>query len=258
MPSVTNDTPTEEAPPEIGGSGSSGTGDNSTDNPPANEETNTACELGSIIYGDGTCSNGSLISGKTPIGIIFDTANRLAVAISTVKKDGTPGTESMYWASSSCTSSYYCSPVPSKGASWCTAFNCPGADVSACESDGRLLTDKILSASSCSPINTYAANAVNNYEPSGCNKTFCRKNKWFLPAIGDLYNMYQVKDRLAESETLLGTPYIDSLENGSYYSANEYTNLHVLLFSLSNGYLRYLQKNINEFEGGKVRPVVKY
>ena len=39
----------------------------------------------SVLYGDGTVSK-EIITGKTPIGIVFDTDNRLAVALTDVKK----------------------------------------------------------------------------------------------------------------------------------------------------------------------------
>ena len=60
----------------------------------AKEEVETAA----ILYGDGTVASG-IVTGKTPIGVVFDTANRLALALTDVKKDGTAGSETMLWSS---------------------------------------------------------------------------------------------------------------------------------------------------------------
>ena len=57
--------------------------------------------VGAILYGDGTVASG-LIAGKKPIGIVFDVINRLALALTDVKKDGSAGSEYMYWSSSYC------------------------------------------------------------------------------------------------------------------------------------------------------------
>ena len=46
----------------------------------SNEEISTFCKLGDILYSDKSCSS-SLESGKTPIGIVFNSANRLAIAL---------------------------------------------------------------------------------------------------------------------------------------------------------------------------------
>ncbi|MCX4349430.1 MAG: hypothetical protein OSJ76_06585, partial [Alphaproteobacteria bacterium] len=67
----------------------------------AAENTSQVVSIGAIVYGDGTVASG-VVTGKTPIGVVFDTANRLAVALTDVKKDGTAGSERMPWSSSSC------------------------------------------------------------------------------------------------------------------------------------------------------------
>ena len=63
------------------------------------EKSGNACvasiKVGSIVYGDGTISN-EVLSSKTPVGVVFDVENRLAVALTDVKNDGSPGKEYIY------------------------------------------------------------------------------------------------------------------------------------------------------------------
>ena len=49
---------------------------------------NQVVSVGAILYGDGTVASG-LVTGKTPIGIVFDTANRLAVALTDINSSDT-------------------------------------------------------------------------------------------------------------------------------------------------------------------------
>ena len=62
---------------------------------------NQVVSVGAILYGDGTVASG-LVTGKTPIGIVFDTANRLAVALTDINSSGSAGSTTMYWSSSYC------------------------------------------------------------------------------------------------------------------------------------------------------------
>ena len=122
-------------------------------------------KVGYILYSDKTFSP-NVEAGKTPIGVIFDEENRLAVALTDVKKDGSAGSEVMSWSSSS--SSYCDTP----GLENCKKSN---TLITTCGLDGRANTDTIL-ASTCNGT-TYAANAVNSYQVSGCSKDFCRQGK---------------------------------------------------------------------------------
>ncbi|MFR6464469.1 MAG: hypothetical protein ACLUQJ_03040 [Alphaproteobacteria bacterium] len=59
----------------------------------------TAVRVGSILYGDGTVAD-SLVTGKMPIGIVFDTGRRLAVALTCVGSNGKEGCVPVLWSSS--------------------------------------------------------------------------------------------------------------------------------------------------------------
>ncbi len=199
-----------------------------------------------LLYGDGTVSK-EILSGKTPIGVVFDTANRLAVALTDVKKDGTAGSETMEWSSSYC---------DTPGLQNCTATEIPyGTNLTpiTCGVDGRLNTNAIL-ASSCNGT-TYAATATNNYQPTGCTKDFCKKSKWFLPSFRDLQNIYLQKTQVEASLTLLKSNGATDIGTKYYWSSTEYNGYGAWLFTMSNGFRNYYTKNSNR---ESVRPVIAY
>ena len=208
----------------------------------AKEEVETAA----ILYGDGTVASG-VVTGKTPIGVVFDTANRLAVALTDVKKDGTAGSEYMYWSSSYC---------DTPGLQNCTTTEISsGTDLTpiSCGVDGRLNTNAIL-ASTCNGT-TYAATATNNYQPAGCTKDFCKKNKWFLPSIRDLQNIYLQKTQIDASLTLLNSNGATTIGSKYYWSSTEKHNLKAWSFLMGNGFRYYYHKYYNNVY---VRPVLAF
>ena len=187
-------------------------------------------EIGSILYGDGTVASG-IVTGKTPIGVVFDAANRLAVALTDVKEDGTAGSETMYWSSDYC---------DTPGLQNCTTTEIPyGTNLTpiTCGVDGRLNTNAIL-ASTCNGT-TYAATATNNYQPTGCAKDFCKKTKWFLPSMRDLQNIYLQKTQIDASLTLLKGYSATTVKSNYYWSSTENGSNHAWLFNMFNGYRFY-------------------
>ena len=125
------------------------------------------CTVGSAIYGDGKCYDiYSAPSNVKPVGVVFDATKRLAIALNAVKKDGSAGAEGIKWMENICT-------IP--GATECSNYT-------TCATDGRANTDILLKiiGGECKTCN--AAQAVNLYEPNGCNSTFCKKAKWFIPS----------------------------------------------------------------------------
>jgi len=193
-----------------------------------------------ILYGDGTVSK-DILSGKTPIGVVFDETNRLALALTDVKQDGSVGSEKMNWSNQ-----YY--DIPS-------LTNCDDLNTAAfCSVDGRANTDKILACgSSCG--GTPAATAVNNYEPAGCMKDFCKKTKWFLPSIRDYTKMYSYKSQIEDSLTLLKSAGAVSLREGDHWSSNEVTEGNAWDFTMI---IDMIDANLKKYGGVYVRPVVKY
>ena len=210
------------------------------------ENTSQVVSIGAIVYGDGTVASG-VVTGKTPIGVVFDTANRLAVALTDVKKDGTAGSETMLWSSASC---------DTPGLQNCTTTEISyGTDLTpiTCGVDGRLNTNAIL-ASTCNGT-TYAATATNNYQPAGCTKDFCKKSKWFLPSIRDLQNIYLQKTQIDASLTLLKSNGATDIGTKYYWSSTENLNNLAWLFLMGNGYRgNGYKSNYNYY----VRPVLAF
>jgi len=213
-----------------------------TDVPPGDTPTQEVA-MGAIVYGDGTVSK-TIISGKTPIGVVFDETNRLALALTDVKKNGTAGSETMLWLNNS----YDISALP----------NCQYSDndssVDSCSVDGRSNTTLILNCGSgCN--GTPAATAVNSYEPTGCTKDFCKKTKWFLPSVRDLAGMYSYKNQIDASLTLLNSAGAVTLGTKPYWSSTEYNGNYAWKFYMYGGYRLWNDKNGTN---GYVRPVVEF
>ena len=200
---------------------------------------------GAILYGDGSVDS-NLISGKKPVGIVFDVVNRLAIAVAPVKKDGSAGEETMPWSSSFCDT-----PNLENCDQWESYITC-GAD-------GRANTDAIL-ASTCNGT-TYAANAANAYQPDGCSADFCKKGKWFLPSKMNLKRLYQVNDSVNKTLGLLRTSGVGvgNLKSEKYWSSTEDSEGKVWIVTINSHYVSPVVKNSNDFfDMYYVRPVVKY
>lgn len=163
-----------------------------------------------ILYGDGTVSK-VVLTAKTPIGIVFNEADKLAIALTDVKQDGTAGTESMYWSDT----------IWNTGLEECYIT---GYDTATCKGDGRTNTDIIL-ASLCTPYecNTvYTAPAVNKFTPVGCSKSFCKQGQWFIPTAKDLLAVRNVLSSVNDSLALLTETTAAKLAYSKYWSSNEY------------------------------------
>ena len=198
---------------------------------------NQVVSVGAILYGDGTVASG-LVTGKTPIGIVFDTANRLAVALTDINSSGSAGSSTMYWSAN-----YY--DIPTLG-------NC--TDLTTCGVDGRANTTAILNCgSSCGT--TPAATATNSYEPSGCSKDFCKKTKWFLPSIRDLITLYDAKSYVNTSLSLTASSGATILTESYYWSSTEFSSDYAWILNVHSGFRGSYGKSYNNIY---VRPVVKY
>ena len=209
-----------------------------------------------ILYGDGTVTK-EILSDKTPIGVVFDETNKLAIALTDVKKDGTPGSEVMVWSGEEYN-------IPN-------LQNCRPSEITngfdltpiTCSVDGRINTDEILACNSNDCGETPPAIAVNNYQPTGCIKDFCQKNKWFLPSMRDLRNIYIIKSPLNSSLMLLKDKGAATLTERFYWSSNEYvaeddsyfSNIAAYFFQMDSGQRNWSTKKA---PNGHVRPVINY
>ena len=196
------------------------------------------CIVGSILGGDQFCYKDKLPDGVKPVGIVFDTTNKLAVALTDINSSGSAGSSTMMWATG-----YY--DIPTLG-------NC--TDLTTCGVDGRANTTAILNCgSSCGT--TPAATATNSYEPSGCSKDFCKKTKWFLPSMRDLITLYNAKSYVNASLSLTASPGAKTLTESYYWSSTEYGSYNAWGVRMSGGVrTNDTKNNTNRY----VRPVVKY
>ena len=177
------------------------------------------CIVGSILGGDQFCYKDKLPDGVKPVGIVFDTTNKLAVALTDINSSGSAGSSTMYWSAN-----YY--DIPTLG-------NC--TDLTTCGVDGRANTTAILNCgSSCGT--TPAATATNSYEPSGCSKDFCKKTKWFLPSIRDLITLYDAKSYVNTSLSLTASSGATILTESYYWSSTEFSSDYAWILNVHSGF----------------------
>ena len=195
------------------------------------------CIVGSILGGDQFCYKDKLPDGVKPVGIVFDTTNKLAVALTDINSSGSAGSSTMYWSAN-----YY--DIPTLG-------NC--TDLTTCGVDGRANTTAILNCgSSCG--STPAATATNSYEPSGCSKDFCKKTKWFLPSMRDLITLYNTKSYVNASLSLTASSGAKTLTESYYWSSTECNSGGAWRLYVGNG-IRY---NGYKDTNGYVRPILAF
>ena len=199
------------------------------------------CVVGAILGGDQLCYKDKLPDNVKPVGIVFDTTNKLAVALTDINSSGSAGSSTMMWVTG-----YY--DIPTLG-------NCTSSmDLTTCGVDGRVNTTAILNCgSSCGT--TPAATATNSYEPSGCSKDFCKKTKWFLPSMRDLIALYNAKSYVNASLSLTASSGAKTLTESYYWSSTEYGSYNAWGVRMSGGVrTNDTKNNTNRY----VRPVVKY
>ena len=196
------------------------------------------CVVGAILGGDQLCYKDKLPDNVKPVGIVFDTTNKLAVALTDINSSGSAGSSTMIWSAN-----YY--DIPALG-------NC--TDLTTCGVDGRANTTAILNCgSSCGT--TPAATATNSYEPSGCSKDFCKKTKWFLPSMRDLITLYDAKSYVNASLSLTASSGATTLTESYYWSSTEFSSDYAWILNVHSGFRGSYGKSYNNIY---VRPVVKY
>ena len=198
------------------------------------------CAVGSILGGDQLCYKDKLPEGVKPVGIVFDTTNKLAVALTDINSSGSAGSSTMRWSTN-----YY---------DMLDLGNCTSStDLTTCGVDGRFNTTAILNCgSSCGT--TPAATATNSYEPSGCSKDFCKKTNWFLPSMRDLITLYNAKSYVNASLSLTASSGAKTLTENCYWSSTEYSSNYAWGLTVNYGYRDGYGKNGYYY----VRPVIYY
>ena len=181
------------------------------------------CKIGDILYSDMSCNTNVVIS-KTPIGVIFDITNKLAIGL---EKSRQP---------------------------WSTEyFNVPGLSIigssSAVTADwlGKNNTRLVLEYCKTNGKSCPAFEYVNSYKTEGTIA-----GDWYLPAFGELNAIYGNKDVLNIALGKIGGTKLETGED--YWSSSVRSNDLAWKLSFGDGDVRTYVK----FYGYHVRPVLAF
>ena len=183
------------------------------------------CKIGDILYSDMSC-NTNVVASKTPIGVIFDITNKLAIGLNQSSFE-------LKWST--------------------TRFDVPGlsniTSSSAVTADwqGKNNTRVVLEYCKAKGKSCPAFEYVNSYKTEGTIA-----GDWYLPAMGELNAIYGNKAVLNIAlgkigGTKLGTDY--------YWSSSEYSINYAWYLSFSDGDVSDLNKDLYN---GYVRPVLAF
>lgn len=182
----------------------------------------TACNIGDILYSDKTCS-AELISGKTPIGVVFDASPRLAMALEEKK---------LKWSDD--------------------YFDIPGENITGMDAntdrDGKNHT--VTAVAYCKKNNKScpAFEYVSSYKTVGTNA-----GDWYLPAVGEFRPVLDYQ--MEEMNTVLKKISSASELSQIYWSSNEFDSTRALIMTSIAG-VQVSEKDDNS--SVYVRPVLAF
>ena len=187
------------------------------------EVATSNCLEGDILFSDMTC-NQNLVSGKTPIGVVFDRDKKLAIGL----------TESMVlWSILN---------FDVLGLNNITDITKALQDL-----DGKKNTSIILAYCQSNGKSCPAVEYVNSYKTEGT-----LTGDWYLPALGELDAIYDKKDLLNMSLVKVGGV---KLSDYYYWSSSEYSIDNVWGVGFSYGGV----DNFDKYGGNYyVRPVLAF
>ena len=198
---------------------------NKTDFTYNNGGTVVTCRVGDILYSDKKCYSGGVQSGKTPIGIVFDTNRRLAIAL-----ESSPSR--MQWGG--------------------RGYDIPGLTnmerAQALEDfNGKSNTSIILAYGKTQNKSYPAAEYVNNYNTEGTSA-----GDWYLPALGELHTVGIYSTFLNYTLSLVGKEHIAS-DNG-YWSSSENDQFYAWGSKYSGSPIEYQKQSATHY----VLPVLAF
>ena len=182
------------------------------------------CKIGDILYSDMSCNTNVVIS-KTPIGVIFDITNKLAIGLN-------QSSSALEWSND-----YF--DVP--GLSNITSSSAVTADWQG-KNNTRAVLESCKANGRC-PAFEY----VNSYKTEGTIA-----GDWYLPAFGELNAIYGNKDVL---NIALGKIGGTKLGTNSYWSSSENSYRDAWYLRFSDGHVDYYYKNYYHLY---VRPVLAF
>ena len=199
----------------------------------------TECIVGSALYGDGHCYEmENYPMNVEPIGVVFDTTKRLAVALRFVQSTGVAGNVGMKWATGNC-------DEPSLS-------NCSASNIGTCGVDGKQNTEICVDEDNKCGYKVTAAWAAYDYSPNSCAASFCRQGKWFLPSIKELTTLYSNKATIEETLSKLSD--VAGLSSYIYWSSTEYDYMNVWQLNMGTGTVSKGTKSGEK----RVRPIINY
>ena len=192
---------------------------------------------GYILYADKTTSP-DVVSGKAPIGVVFDSEKRLAVALS--YSSNMAFVENASEVSSDGSSSYIPS-VPSRGnCGECYDSSKPSGErdqlteacLKACESkDGKSNTLNLVNYALTMQLPLTAAVYTYTFQPTACTLEWCKASKWFLPSMPEVYTLYQNREVVDAALTLVGAKPITFPTGNGYSECQRNSSNHVIITS---------------------------
>lgn len=151
------------------------------------DTANSTLAIGSILYSDKSVST-DIVSGKVPIGVVFDTTNRLAVSIQ--GSSGTWGPQVDIPSLENCSAMNNASMLNGK---------------MICATNGKMNTSLIIDYQKSSGQSFPAANYCNLYVTTGTTA-----GSWFLPSAAEVQTLMQNRAKVNATLTKLGKATLSS------------------------------------------------
>ena len=187
------------------------------------DSSGSNCNVGDILYSDMTCSS-DVITSKTPIAVVFDTTNHLAIAMDTAQKA---------WSDE-----YFDVPTLSNyGSSSAVTADWQG------KNNTRLVLEYCKTNGKSCPAFEY----VNSYKTDGT-----LAGDWYLPAAGELIGIY---GNMAVLNTALGKIGGTELPSYLHWSSSENSSGNAWEQHFSNGAVSHNGKYSKKLY---VRPVIAF
>ena len=175
-------------------------------------DNSVECQIGSVLYDDLKCYD-KAPSGKTALGVVFDTSKRLAIIYGA-------GVAKIAWGG--------------YGTDISGLDNCTSSNYTSCGTDGKSNTQKIVA--SLGESSDYAAGLCYTLTHGGLPK-----GSWFLPSASELKTLHNNKEKVNAGLASLGSPSLPI--SGWYWSSTEFSRHDALGAILGNGYVNYNGKN---------------
>ena len=188
-----------------------------------NSVSSSNCVIGDILYSDMSC-NANVVASKTPIGVVFDRANRLAIALDMADKR---------WSDDNF-------DVP-------TLSNYSSASAAIMDRQGKNHTRVVLEYCKANGKSCPAFEYVNSYKTEGTSA-----GDWYLPAVGELHAIYGNKDAL---NVALGKIGGTKLGTNHHWSSSENSYGYAWILNFTSGVVSNYGKHGSDVS---VRPVLAF